>query len=313
MPARSTAKPIVVIDEAYIEWSSRAQPHAPGSSASQRSPFCAPCRRRTPWPGARIGALIADPRADRTGAARHAALLARAAHRRSGAARPRTAGSVARRARRIDALLAEREYLRERLTGSRLVEKVWPSDANFLLVDCRDADRFMRSSMAGGTIVRDMRANPALPRVAAHLGGHARAERCAAREPGGGMSGQRILFLDRDGTLNEEPPDEQVDSLEKIRLMPGVVPALLDLQRAGFGFVMVTNQDGLGTAQLCRARNSNARTASSWICSPRRESNSTRCSSARISSTRTAPAASRSSAWCSSTSMRIRSMPRAAT
>ncbi len=44
-----------------------------------------------------------------------------------------------------------------------LVERVWPSDANFLLVDCRDADRLMRASMAGGTIVRDLRANPALP------------------------------------------------------------------------------------------------------------------------------------------------------
>jgi imidazoleglycerol-phosphate dehydratase/histidinol-phosphatase len=64
------------------------------------------------------------------------------------------------------------------------------------------------------------------------------------------MSGQRVLFLDRDGTLNEEPPDEQVDSLEKIRLVPGVIPALLELQRAGFRFVMITNQDGLGTPSL---------------------------------------------------------------
>jgi imidazoleglycerol-phosphate dehydratase/histidinol-phosphatase len=66
------------------------------------------------------------------------------------------------------------------------------------------------------------------------------------------MSGRRILFLDRDGTLNEEVPDEQVDSLAKIRLMPGAVPALLELQRAGFAFVMVTNQDGLGTANFPR-------------------------------------------------------------
>jgi imidazoleglycerol-phosphate dehydratase / histidinol-phosphatase len=66
------------------------------------------------------------------------------------------------------------------------------------------------------------------------------------------MSGRRIIFLDRDGTLNEEVSDEQVDSLAKIRLMPGVVPALLELQRAGFAFVMVTNQDGLGTANFPR-------------------------------------------------------------
>ena len=66
------------------------------------------------------------------------------------------------------------------------------------------------------------------------------------------MSGYRILFLDRDGTLIEEPPDEQVDRLEKIRLMPGVVPALLDLKQAGYAFVMVTNQDGLGTSTLPR-------------------------------------------------------------
>ena len=68
------------------------------------------------------------------------------------------------------------------------------------------------------------------------------------------MSGRRIVFLDRDGTLNEETADEQIDSLEKVRLMPGVVPALLSLKQAGFAFVMVTNQDGLGTPGFPRER-----------------------------------------------------------
>jgi imidazoleglycerol-phosphate dehydratase/histidinol-phosphatase len=68
------------------------------------------------------------------------------------------------------------------------------------------------------------------------------------------MSGRRILFLDRDGTLNEETPEEQIDSLEKVRLMPAVVPALLDLKSAGFAFVMVTNQDGLATATFPQDR-----------------------------------------------------------
>ncbi|MDX2283772.1 MAG: bifunctional histidinol-phosphatase/imidazoleglycerol-phosphate dehydratase HisB [Bacteroidia bacterium] len=58
-----------------------------------------------------------------------------------------------------------------------------------------------------------------------------------------------ILFLDRDGTLIAEPPDTyQVDSLEKLRLMPGVIQNLLKIKHSTeFRWVIVTNQDGLGT------------------------------------------------------------------
>ena len=60
-------------------------------------------------------------------------------------------------------------------------------------------------------------------------------------------SKKKILFIDRDGTLIREPEDEQIDSFEKLGLLNGVIPALLSLREHGFRFVMVTNQDGLGT------------------------------------------------------------------
>lgn len=66
------------------------------------------------------------------------------------------------------------------------------------------------------------------------------------------MSLRPILFLDRDGTLIAEPPDHQVDRCDKLRLVDGVIPALLRLRDAGYAFVVVTNQDGLGTPAFPR-------------------------------------------------------------
>ena len=58
---------------------------------------------------------------------------------------------------------------------------------------------------------------------------------------------KKVLFIDRDGTILTEPADEQVDSLEKLGFIPGVIQNLAAITRElDYELVMVTNQDGLG-------------------------------------------------------------------
>lgn len=60
---------------------------------------------------------------------------------------------------------------------------------------------------------------------------------------------KRVLFIDRDGTLVKEPPEDyQLDSLEKLEFYPKVFRNLHFIRKnLDFEFVMVTNQDGLGS------------------------------------------------------------------
>lgn len=62
---------------------------------------------------------------------------------------------------------------------------------------------------------------------------------------------KKILFIDRDGTLIAEPEDEQIDSFDKLKFIPGVFKNLGFIRsKLDFEFVMVSNQDGLGTSSF---------------------------------------------------------------
>ena len=59
---------------------------------------------------------------------------------------------------------------------------------------------------------------------------------------------KKILFIDRDGVIIKEPADYQIDSIEKLEFLPGIFKYLGEIaSKLDYIFVMVTNQDGLGT------------------------------------------------------------------
>lgn len=59
---------------------------------------------------------------------------------------------------------------------------------------------------------------------------------------------KKALFIDRDGTIIWEPPvTEQVDTLEQLSFMPGVIGALAKISEFGYDMVIASNQDGLGS------------------------------------------------------------------
>ena len=59
---------------------------------------------------------------------------------------------------------------------------------------------------------------------------------------------KKVLFVDRDGTILVEPPEDyQVDSLEKLEFIPGVISGLSSLSQLDYELVLASNQDGLGS------------------------------------------------------------------
>jgi imidazoleglycerol-phosphate dehydratase/histidinol-phosphatase len=60
----------------------------------------------------------------------------------------------------------------------------------------------------------------------------------------------KVVFLDRDGTVIQDPPDERVDSTEKIELFPDSIEALKFLAENDFSVVLITNQAGISEGRI---------------------------------------------------------------
>jgi histidinol-phosphate aminotransferase len=151
---------LVVVDEAYIEFCGRP------SLSSQLAQWPNLVLLRTlskayALAGARLGTLIASedvvgllrriipPYAIPASTVEEVLALTEAPQRALAADRIRT-------------LLAERAQMAARLARSPNVVRVHPSDANFLLLECRDAQRFLAAGKAAGLIVRDFSTAPGL-------------------------------------------------------------------------------------------------------------------------------------------------------
>lgn len=62
---------------------------------------------------------------------------------------------------------------------------------------------------------------------------------------------KKYAFIDRDGTLIFEPQDTfQIDNIEKLKTLNGVIKGLKELKKQGYEFIMISNQDGLGTSSF---------------------------------------------------------------
>ena len=153
----------IVIDEAYVEWS-RRESLARWLGRFQTLAILRTLSKAHALAGARIGALLASAELIQL-AKRVIPPYALAQPTIEAAMRALSPDELAAsQATVTEALLVGRDHLRRGLEASPWVEKVWPSDTNFLMIDCTDAGRFMNNSIAGGLIVRDLRAHPLLPR-----------------------------------------------------------------------------------------------------------------------------------------------------
>ncbi len=157
-----SGRALIVIDEAYVEWSG-APSFARFLGEYETLVILRTLSKAHALAGARCGALLAN---------REVVDLARPVlppycltqPTIEAALRALEPGALRASNERIAALLVERERMARELENCAAIERVWPSDANFLMVDCVDADASLNACQRAGFIVRDLRSHHALPR-----------------------------------------------------------------------------------------------------------------------------------------------------
>lgn len=158
--AAARGRALVVVDEAYAEFN--PSPSYAGRLDSE--PHLVVLRtlsKAHALAGARIGAVLAHPAVI---ALLHKVIPPYAVARESTAAalRAMQPGNLAVTRERITEILAERARLEQHLAELPIIKKVWPSAANFVLVEAGDATRLLARAAAAGLILRDFRGKTGL-------------------------------------------------------------------------------------------------------------------------------------------------------
>jgi histidinol-phosphate aminotransferase len=151
---------VVVVDEAYVEFSDQGS-LVPLLARHANLVILRTLSKAFGLAGARCGAILAS--AELTEVLRrivppYAVTVQTIEAVLDALAPKRRAGSAAR----IERLRAERERLSAHLAALPLVDQVWPSQTNFLLLRSADAGRLLAAGIRGGLLVRDVRSQPGL-------------------------------------------------------------------------------------------------------------------------------------------------------
>jgi histidinol-phosphate aminotransferase len=153
-------KSIVVIDEAYIEFGQR-ESFAKLIEKHANLVVLRTLSKAHALAGARVGSIIADaeliellnrvlpPYAIPTATVETVLAVTDATNREQFE-------------QRVATLIAERKRLARELAKSPMIKRVWPSDANFILVECVDADQVLNAATLVRLVIRDQRSQPGL-------------------------------------------------------------------------------------------------------------------------------------------------------